>query len=363
MLRRTASPVLVLLLAFAVAGIATAAEFTRDFRIDRDELQVVNMIGQVEVVPADGDGFEVTVHVRGEDATADVLEFLELENGASLVVKFPLDEHDDYVYPRLGKGSKSTMTFRDDQDHGNSWLREIFSGMNGRKVTVRGSGRGLEVWADVTIRVPRGAELEVHNGLGGVEAADLEADLVLDTHSGRVKVRKVTGSVLVDTGSGHVEVDGVTGDLDVDTGSGHVELTACEGEDIKVDTGSGHVTLAEVRCGYLNVDTGSGHVKARGVSTDGARIDTGSGSVQLELAHMGKGKFVLDTGSGGIDLVLPPDASARISADTGSGGVSCDVDGADIIHKERTEMELVVGDGEARVHLDAGSGHVKVSSR
>ncbi len=76
---------------------------------------------------------------------------------------------------------------------------------------------------------------------------------------------------------------------------------------------------------------------------------------------MGTGKFVVDTGSGSVQFVLPDNASASIIADTGSGGVDVDLTGAMIKTKDRDRVELVVGDGEATVRLDTGSGSVKIS--
>ena len=135
-----------------------------------------------------------------------------------------------------------------------------------------------------------------------------------------------------------------------------------EGGDQKilVDTGSGSVKAKSLICSALDIDTGSGSVRALHVETDDAKIDTGSGSVLLQLDRMGSGRFVLDTGSGGIVLELPADASARISADTGSGSMNNELHGALVKNKGRREMTLVVGDGEANVILDAGSGSITV---
>jgi hypothetical protein len=362
MRRGVVAAILVPILLTLAAGAAVAREFEREFTFATDDLKVVNMIGTVQVVEAPGDEFQIQVTVRGEDATEDFLEFAELnDDGEVFAIKFPIQKHTKYVYPELGRGSKTTMSFDNEDDHGKSWLKKVFSGMSGTRVTVSGKGNGKEVWADMVIAVPRGAELEMRLGVGEIAAGDLKADLNLDTSSGAIQVTNLEGDLLADTGSGHVMATGIDGEVNIDTGSGHVEVTDCEGREIKVDTGSGRVIAENVKCDNLDIDTGSGSVKARRIATDQARIDTGSGSVVLQLDRMGDGKFDIDTGSGSIELIMPDDASARISADTGSGSVNNDFAGSEVVRKDKREMELIVGDGESRVRLDAGSGSITVA--
>lgn len=348
----------ILILSLAVS--AGAAEYTRDFAFEAGKLTVDNLVGRVEVVPTDGDDFKVTVAVRGAEAEEGLLEFVVDEGReARLEVRFPIEEHENYVYPELGRGSKTSIHIRDD-DSG-SWIKKIFSGIYGKKVTVRGRGNGLEMWADVTIEVPRGRELEVYHGVGRIDAEGARADLVLETRSGPIRASSIEGDLLCDTGSGSVAVESVTGNVLVDTGSGGVTGRDLAGDEVRVDTGSGSVELARVDCASLTVDTGSGSVEVSGARADRAGIDTGSGDVELVLDRMGDGRFVIDTGSGSIDLVLPADASAHITADTGSGRVRNEVHGAEVRLQERDEIDMVVGGGEARVKLDAGSGSVTVS--
>jgi hypothetical protein len=356
---RFLTPFLTILILAAALSAASAAEYTRDFTFDARELVVANLVGAIEVVSADGDEFRVTVHVRGDDATEDLVGFVVDEGSKTrLAIEFPVEDHDDYVYPELGRNSETTIHIGDD-DSG-SWVKKMLSGIYGKKVTVKGRGNGLEVWADVTVGVPRGRELEVQHGVGRISAVDVKADLVLDSHAGPIEVTSVEGDVLCDTGSGSVKAHGVRGDLTADTGSGSVHVSDCEGPGVLVDTGSGGVTIAGVDCGELVVDTGSGSVEARGIKADSARIDTGSGGVELVLDRMGTGRFIVDTGSGSIDLVLPAGASARVTADTGSGRIHNEVAGSVVRLRERDELEMVVGAGDARVSLDAGSGSVTI---
>jgi len=169
-------------------------------------------------------------------------------------VGFPLDDHRKYVYPELGRNSRTTFN----PGRGDHGIWDIF----GRgKIEVRGSGSGTELWADVTISVPRGAELIVFNGVGALEGGDAEANLEFNLRSGSAYVHDVTGELTVDTGSGHVEIESVNGDLLVDTGSGHVEVTGLRGERASIDTGSGHFTMRDVEAPEIKVDTGSGHVE------------------------------------------------------------------------------------------------------
>lgn len=332
--------VLIVLSGLVATGVR-AQEYQRTFRFDSEELVVANLIGAVTVAGGSQDGFEVVIDVRGEDATADLLEF-EVAEGreGSLTVVFPVDEHDRYRYPELGRGSSTISVHRNRREDG-SWLKKVFSGLGGDRIRVSGRRSGLAVWADMTITVPEGRSLSVTNGVGTVTARNIDGDLLLDTSSGAVEVETMRGDLVVDTGSGAVKVDDVRGNVLVDTGSGGVTVTAVRGN--------------------LNVDTGSGGVTARRIEADEAKIDTGSGSVVLELDRMGRGEFIVDTGSGGVELVLPNDASARIEIETGSGGIRNRIENAQIRHKDRGELRMTVGDGAARVHVDTGSGGVEIS--
>ena len=340
---------------------AHGAEVTRDFTFAAGNLDVTNLIGAIDVRQGAGDQFRVTVNLRGDDMTADLVKLVE-DKGA-LEIRFPLEQHSTYVYPALGRNSSTTTTMHEPDKGERSWLRRTFGMLAGKRVTVRGKGSGLEAWADVTIEVPAGSSLTVRNTVGNVSALDLKADLDLQTSTGGMDIRGIQGSLVLDTGSGDVAVVGVDGDLDVDTGSGHVELSDCRGQAAKLDTGSGSVKVNGLRVATLSVDTGSGDVTVKAVAADEATIDTGSGNVDIEIERMGEGRFLLDTGSGDVDLALPAGASARITADTGSGGVDSRVPGHDFEKLDDGRRRLILGEGAAEVRMDTGSGSVTVSQR
>ncbi|MBK9776103.1 MAG: DUF4097 family beta strand repeat protein [bacterium] len=365
--RRPLSPVAVCLVLIAclptllAATPARSAEITREFTFASRDLFVGNLVGAVEVRPGTGDAFRVTVHLRGDDMTADLVK-LEQENDA-LRIRFPLDRHDKYVYPALGSGSRLTFSMHEEESTEKSWLRRTFRMISGRKVTVRGSGTGLEAWADVTVEVPAGRSFVLRHGAGEVTARGLQADLDLDTHVGAVRVDGLVGDLRADTGSGDVTVANVDGELDIDTGSGEVEVRDCKAGEARLDTGSGHVSVAGLSCRSLIIDTGSGGVDAVGVGADEATVDTGSGDVELRLDRMGSGRFLVDTGSGSVEIVLPADASASITADTGSGDIESRIAGLGFEKLDDGRRRLVVGGGEARVDLETCSGSVSVTRR
>jgi lia operon protein LiaG len=334
--------VLVVLLSLGLASTAFAGDIHHEFKFDSRKLNVANLVGEIQVEGGSGDQFIVEIDVRGDDAEDGLLNFVvEKGSKSSLAVQYPTEKYTKYVYPPLGRMSNTSISWGNARETNGSWLKKVFSGAFGDRIKVSGRGSGLEVWADITIRVPEGASLTMKNGVGKVFATNVEGNLVLDTSSGAVKAESIRGDLLVDTGSGSVNVSDVRGNLLVDTGSGGVRVNGVKGD--------------------LNIDTGSGSVKARRIESDEAKIDTGSGSVVLELDRMGTGDFVVDTGSGSVELILPSDASARIVADTGSGGIRNRIDDARIRHKDRDRLEMTVGDGEAKVLLDTGSGSVTIS--
>lgn len=346
------------LIAFSPA--ANAEEFTETVSISGNNLMVLNLIGKVRVEGHSGSDYQVEVRAQGDDVSRETLK-IETREGddAEVVVRFPVEERSKFVYPRMGRNSRTEFSL-DRRWGDDGWLHKLLSSLGVRSIRVTGDGSGLEMWADLIVRVPHGKSLQLELGVGEIEGFGLDGKTALYSNSGPIRVDGAKGDLLVDTGSGHVEVIGVTGDLRIDTGSGHVTGRDIQGSRVSVDTGSGHVELHGVTCDELSVDTGSGHVEVERASASDVSIDTGSGSVALQLDKMGDGLFVIDTGSGGIELVLPEDASADIEAQTSSGGIRLDVADADIRRRERDEVALRIGSGSAEVRLDTGSGGIRI---
>jgi hypothetical protein len=352
MVLRSAPAVLLLLLSAAPAS----AGFDEHRTFSSSELEVANVIGAVNVTGHAGADFEVFVRVQGKDGTRDQVRVEASPGGkATLTVVFPAAKR--FVYPELGAGSRSTFSMRSAD---REWLHATFGGRGPEEITVAGSGSGLEVWADVEVRVPAGKRLVVRHGVGQLHATAVRGDLDLRTRSGAADARSIRGTLSIDTGSGHVEVGEIEGNLTIDTGSGHVTASDVRGDAIAIDTGSGHVDLARVQGKAINVDTGSGHVEADELAADEMKIDTGSGGIDVELDRMGGGAFRFDTGSGGIRLAIPREASASIEADTGSGGIDIALEGATVDRRDRDSARAKLGSGTAQIKLDTGSGGIRV---
>jgi len=334
------------------------------YSLDTEKLLIANLAGTVHLEGHDGAAFEIEGTIHGKDAKPGILRAEISEGGGSarLAIRYPVDGQRKFIYPPMGRSSKTRLTVplaKEKED----WLSWVLPGKGRDRVEIAGSGRGMEIWSDIKIKVPRDRFAGVHIGVGEIVAESVQANLLLDTQSGSVRSRGIDGELQVDTGSGDVEALDVAGDLHIDTGSGEVRIASCSGSTVFVDTGSGDVEVEDADCRSLRIDTGSGDVRAVSIRSDEASIDTGSGDVEVSFERLGAGPIRVDTGSGGVDLELPEDPSVDLVADTGSGGIRCDVSNARIRRDGRGELRLTVGGGEAKVRLDTGSGSIRISQR
>ncbi|HEX8276138.1 MAG TPA: DUF4097 family beta strand repeat-containing protein [Longimicrobiaceae bacterium] len=332
------------LLAAALAAPAGAQQPER-YALRGARVAIHNLAGEVRVVG--GSGSEVVVEVArgGSDAAELRVDRGRDGDAERLVVVTPGTR---VVYPRFGRGSNTMFNVREDGT----------LGRGGRRVTVSGGGRGTEAYADLTVRVPAGRSVALHQGVGKVEVSNVNGNLSVNTASASVSTTGTRGSLAVDVGSGNVRVERAEGDVDVDTGSGSVRLAEVRGRRLSVDTGSGSVTGSGLAADEVMVDVGSGAVDLSGVRAGGLKVDTGSGSVALALASDARSVEV-DTGSGSVRLAVPSTFGAEVEIDTGSGGIQVDVP-AQARTVRRDYYRGRIGDGRGQVEIDTGSGGVRI---
>ena len=318
-------------------------------RVSGSHVAIYNLAGHVEVVRGSGADVVVRISRGGADASALRVEMGRLGGRETLRIIYPDDE---IVYRQMGRGSRTSLSVRSDGTFSDG------NGGGGDRVRIRGTGSGLEAWADLVIEVPRGQEMHVYLAVGTVEARNIDGELEIDTGSGAVSAEDMSGSLSIDTGSGAVEVTGMDGDLTVDTGSGSITVYDVVGREVDLDTGSGRIFADGVEARSFGVGTGSGSVNLRRIRSADVVVDTGSGSVELELLTDVE-SLEIDTGSGSVTLWAPADLGASLEIDSGSGGIEIDFP-VEVRSARRDSMRGRLGDGRGKIVIDTGSGSIRL---
>jgi DUF4097 and DUF4098 domain-containing protein YvlB len=109
------------------------------------------------------------------------------------------------------------------------------------------------------------------------------------------------------------------------------------------------------------VDTGSGSIELRGVSAPDVMLDTGSGSVEVDLLE-DVDRLEIDTGSGSVTIWVPASVGAEVEMETGSGGIDVNLP-LEVREAKRDYLRGILGDGQGRIHVDTGSGAIRIIGR
>ena len=331
---------------------ALSAQASGTFSLSGDRADIYNIVGFVRVQAGSGSDVIVEIDVGGADGDQLTVETGNIRGAETLRVIYP-DDH--IVYPELHRGSRSTISVRPD---GTFFGRRS---RGGDRVTVSGSGRGLEAYADLIISIPRGKTVGVYLGVGEVEVENVDGDLLVDVGSAPVNARGTRGRLSIDTGSGSVDVTDARGDVNIDTGSGSVDVSGVSGGVLLIDTGSGSVTGENLEVEGLNIDTGSGRIELRTVTSSDVRLDTGSGSVRVDLTT-DVDVLDIDTGSGSVTVYIPDNFGAQLDIESSSGGIDFEMP-VTVRRFSRQALRGSIGDGDGTVRVDTGSGSVKFVRR
>jgi hypothetical protein len=197
----------------------------------------------------------------------------------------------------------------------------------------------VRVTAEGTITLPRRLSVSLDSTTAGVSVSDFDGEVVLETSTGRVEVRRIGGRVAADTATGDILVEDVAGDVDVDTSTGSVEVVRVKG-DIEVATSTG----------WVHVSDPGGDVKVVS-TTDDCRI-TSTAPVA--------GDWRVETGTGSIEVTFPRNSDVSVSVRTNTGHISTNLGLAAGSSLSVKTASGVLGTGEHRIDLEAGTGSITV---
>ncbi len=333
------------------------AQTSTSYSLTGKDVAIYNIAGTVTVSGGSGNAVKVQVDLAGADAGRLKVETGDIRGIESLRIMYPEDR---IVYAALGRNSNTDMQLREDGtwgSFGQGWGHRNHRD-NDRRVTIRGSGPGLEAHADLAIIVPPGKHVGVYTGVGKVTVTNVDGDLEVDVGSADIVSKGTKGRLSLDTGSGNIDVDGAEGEISLDTGSGDVTLNRAKAGKLSIDTGSGDVEGGDITADDLSIDTGSGSIRIAGTRTTRLSLDTGSGDVRAELLTTPDNTEV-DTGSGDVVLRLPSDVSAMVDLDTGSGEFTVELP-LTVTRKEESNLKGKLGSGRARIEIETGSGDISL---
>jgi hypothetical protein len=163
-------------------------------------------------------------------------------------------------------------------------------------------------YLDLTITLPRSADLsledssgdielvgvhtaEVVDSSGDMEVSDIAGDLDIIDSSGEIDVERVAGNLKLKDSSGDMEVDEVKGNVEVTVdSSGEIEMKHIGGSVHILSDSSGDIRLSQVQhdatididtSGDINVDQIGGNFTVGADGSGGIKLDHVLGSVKL----------------------------------------------------------------------------------
>jgi lia operon protein LiaG len=337
-----------LALSVLLAADATAQE---QRTIKGSTVAIYNLAGRLQAVAGSGDAVTVEITRRGADAAKLRVETGTIGGRETLRIVYPADR---IVYPDFRR-SRTSIDVRSDGTFGDGGWNES---RDRDRVEIRGYGPGLEAFADLVVKIPKGQKIELHLAAGRTEVTNVEGEIMIDVAASEVDVSGVKGNVFLDAGSGRVAVRDVTGSLNVDAGSGGLSVDRVSGDVLRIDSGSGGVQASDITVREFTADVGSGGLRVYRMKAPQVAAEAGSGGITLELLADVE-RLNVETGSGGATIRLPATTNAEIDAETGSGGFSTDFE-ITTRRFSRNHVEGRIGEGKGRIRIEAGSGTVRL---
>ena len=336
-------------------------------------IRIFNVYGSVDVKPADVDRITVDVEktVRATDQTeadrrAKDFTFAIMNDGGMYRIVSSLDE-------------ARTRAERD-------WTPEIRLGNDRQRFK-----------SNLTIRVPRKANLDIRNRYGAVSVDGFEGNQVISNRNGSTSINHITGGVTVTTGYASAVLESVSGDVTITNSYASTTLRTIGGK-VTVNNKYGHVDVQDVkgdasienRYSAVNAERIGGNLKIDG-RNNSVDIDQVNGSLEVETSYKtlsvrnAKGTMTLSNRHGDVDIELdeqprnditvnaqysdvtiemPGNATFQFDGRTRYGNVDSSFDAISVNSsgRERTARGQQ-GQGGPRISVETDHGNIRLEKR
>jgi DUF4097 and DUF4098 domain-containing protein YvlB len=202
--------------------------------------------------------------------------------------------------------------------------------------------------AYLTLRVPRGARLDVDT---------VSADITVAGVRGQQTLQSVSGVVNTQAFDAPVSASAVSGDVTITGSGGKAPVTT--------ENVSGTSTVTGVRGGFQG-EVVSGEIHATVAAAQDVDINSVSGDIVLNADLAAEGEVDMETVSGTLTLNLKPPVNADFDIESFSGDIEvCFGPKARSTSKYTpgSEINFTQGQGGARVELQSLSGEIRVCDR
>lgn len=198
--------------------------------------------------------------------------------------------------------------------------------------------------SELTLRVPRGSDIELTTRSGDLVVRDLAGPaLDIESVSGDVELGHIaSSSIEVQTVSGDIEAEGVTaGASDYQSVSGDMDLRGARGR--------------------IDIQTVSGDVELEASAVAEFESESVSGDLEADLAPETGAPLKISSHSGDLELHLRVDRTPRIRAETYSGNIDSDFGESEEAGFGAGETLTVEGGADAvEIEAETFSGSVTI---
>lgn len=191
---------------------------------------------------------------------------------------------------------------------------------------------------DMTLRVPRGAPLEVRTNKGITRLSDINGTVTLEQEQGEIILRDMQGPVTAKVKQGRIESTATAGAIDFTAGG-----------DVTVRQALGAVR-AQSDGGTVLIDTPGGPVFARGRG----------GDVRLIALGGVRGDYDIQTEDGNISLAVPPDADAMFVVNAYGGTIFSSASLTGTIQRDIQTFTGRLNDATYRVMVESRRGNIVI---